>query len=132
MPEARLSDLQGPRFSWAVSRRPDGAQKLGLPLDCSHTAAWVFLFVFWSISDHPVASSRKLEVSVWVGQERQAPCPSHAGLGCQLWGPQDPRKASVWRPGERAGTGGDSRRVAGGKGATGRGSNQVFTAGTEP
>lgn len=31
--------LQGPRFSWAASRRPDGAQKLGLPLDCSHTAA---------------------------------------------------------------------------------------------
>lgn len=50
-------------------------------------------FVFWSISDHPVASSRKLEVSVWVGLERQAPCPSHAGLGCQLWGPQDRRNA---------------------------------------
>lgn len=33
------SYLQGPRFSWAASRRPDGAPKPGLPLDCSHTAA---------------------------------------------------------------------------------------------
>lgn len=37
MPDS--SYCQGPRFSWAVSRRLDGAQKLGLPLDWSHTAA---------------------------------------------------------------------------------------------
>lgn len=35
VPDARLF-FQGPRFSWAVSRRLDGAQKLGLPLDWSH------------------------------------------------------------------------------------------------
>lgn len=47
------------------------------------------LFSFWSTSDQPCASSRKLEVSVWVSLEGQAPGPSQAGLGFQLWGPLD-------------------------------------------
>lgn len=47
------------------------------------------LFSFWSTSDQPCASPRKLEVSVWVSLEGQAPGPSQAGLGFQLWGPLD-------------------------------------------
>lgn len=74
-----------------------GDQTLGLSLDYGHIAAQfdlgsrlTSLSFFWSTSDQRFASSRELEVSVWVGLEGQSRCPSQAGLGYKLWGPLDP------------------------------------------
>lgn len=67
--------------------RPDGAQKLGLPLDWSHTAAHesrlsslgCFNVVFFLVNLRP---------AICLLQE--AAGKREAGLGCQLWGPLDP------------------------------------------
>lgn len=34
---------------------------------------------------------------MWMSLERQAPCPSHAGLACQLWGPPGSQGCLVTR-----------------------------------